>query len=284
MSQTAPIFAYSDYRTYLNAHFQIVKRRNRRWSYGAWAKALKLGSTSSLTKVLRGQREAGSEIADRLAHYFEFNRQEAAYFEDLIQLSKLSDKPRLSVMLMEKMEREHPEGAIRILTDDEFTLISEWYPYAIRQLVKRKRFVESGNWISQQFRFPLSPTQALQALSLLQRLGLLTRDSRGRLRHAVRTVDTSNDIASEALKRHHEQALSQAVEAIRSIAPNQREITATTFAMRAKDLPRAKEFIRKMRADFVRTFECEGGDSVFRVQLQLVPLTKFPLETEVEHA
>jgi len=283
MSQAANLFEFSDYRAYLNAHYQMAKRRNQRWSYGAWAKQLRLQSTSSLTKVLHGQRQAGSELASKFIRYFEFNHKEAAYFEDLVSLAKLKHDPRLSVLLMEKMEREHPDGAIRILSDDEFKLISEWYPYAIRQLVKRKRFVESPNWIAQQFRFHLSPTEAVNALSLLLRLGLLKRDAKGRLRHAVSKVDTSSDVASEALKRHYEQLFAQTTQAIRTVPVLERELTATTFLMKSEDLPRAKEYIRKLREDFVRQFESEEGDGVFRVQLQLLPLTKFHPKKESQH-
>ncbi len=284
MSHAAEILSFSDYRSYLNAHFQKTKRRNSHWSYGAWAKQLKLASTSSLTKVLHGQRDPGPEITSKLVKFFDFNRQQSVYFQDLIQLAKLKGDPRLSVLLMEKMEREHPGGAIRILTDDEFKLISEWYPYAIRQLIKRKRFVNSPNWIVQQFRFHLSPTEALNALNTLLRLGLVERDAKGRLHPIARRIDTSNDIASEALKRHHEATLTQTLGAIRSISPSEREITNTTFVMKSENLLRAKEYLRTMRDEFTKRFEDENGDAVFRVQLQLIPLTKFNSPKEKTNA
>jgi len=275
MSHSEELFGHNDYRAYLNAHYQKVKRRNRRFSYGSWAKQLNLRSTSSLTKVLHGQRQAGPELAGKLSKYFEFNQKEAQYFEDLINLAKLKNDSRLSVLLMEKLERENPDGPIRVLTDDEYQLISEWYPYAVRQLVKRKRFVESPNWIAQQFRFPLTATEAKKALQLLIRLELLKRDARGRLRQVSRVIDSTNDISSEALKRHHEQTLAQASDAIRSIPLEERTIANTTFSMKAEDIPQAKEYLRKMRLDFVRRFEQEDGEGVFRVQVQFFPLTKF---------
>ncbi len=284
MSQTAEILSFTDYRAYLNAHFQIAKRRNRRWSYGAWAKQLRLSSTSSLTKVLHGQRDAGPEITGKLVDYFEFDTQQSGYFRDLVQLSKLKHDARLSVLLMEKMERRHPDGAIRILSDDEFKLVSEWHYYAIRQLTRRKRFVESANWIAQQFRFRLSPTEAQNALQTLLRLGLLARDSRGRLRVATRVIDTSHGIANEALKRHHEQALLQTAEAVRTIDVSERSMVDSTLVMKLEDVPRAKEFLRNTIDEFEKLFEKDDGDSVFRFQLQLVPLTKNYSKKEEKNA
>ncbi|MBI3541777.1 MAG: TIGR02147 family protein [Deltaproteobacteria bacterium] len=274
MKTDLKVQSFTDYRTFLVAHAQHMKAHKPGWSYGSWARTLGLKNTSSITKILQGTRNPGKQITEQLIHYFRLEHDDADYFRDLIELGKRRHDPRLSVLLMERMSKSHPNGAVRIFDDKSFSVISNWYHLALRELARTGSFLEDADWISKKMRFKVSPREAQQALETLQTLGLLKRDPQGKLVVAENSINTTNDVAGEAIKRYHEQMLDNAKESVRTVGVESRELQAASLVMRKADLPRAKEMIREFRKKFARAFEVEGADDVYQIQVQLFPLTK----------
>lgn len=111
------IFSFNDYRSFLLAYAHVMKEKNPRWSFGAWARRLELKTTSSLTKILQGDRNPGAEITDKFVKYFRFSEQETEYFRDLIRLEKIKHDGRLVSLLVEKMKKEYPTASPTASTD-----------------------------------------------------------------------------------------------------------------------------------------------------------------------
>lgn len=274
MKSSINVCQFIDYRTYLAAYSQEMKQRKPHWSYGAWARSLGLKSTSSITKIIQGKREPGPRITDRLVDYFAFNDKQARYFRNLVQLRKVHQDPRVSAMLIERMEKEHPDPSLRILDNQQFLAISNWYYLAVRELCRSRFFQNDPDWISKQFLFKTASRDVKRALQVLQQLGLLKKDKANRLCLAEGRVDTANDVASEGIKQYHEQVLEHAKTAVRTVPVDEREITSTTLMMSSENLTMAKELIREFKEKFERLLEEDDGDRLYQLQIQLFPMTK----------
>lgn len=279
--QSGPfVTRFGDYRAFLLAHAQEKKRSNPRWTFGAWAKRLGLKTTSSLTKVINGQRNPGPEITDKLIDYFSFSNGEANYFRDLVQLHKVKRDPRLSVVLMERLQSQTGPSDFVFIDSKTFAVISDWYCYAIREMVQLDEFFEDSDWISRRLRFKVAPREVRKAIRNLLAVGLLKRNSKGLLELAETRIDTTPDVANEAIKRYHEQSLENAKLAVRSVDVSRRDITSTTFVTDSHLIPEAKAEIRKFRTKFAKLFERAKGDSVYQFQLSYFPLTRFQVQEE----
>lgn len=274
MEANIDLSKFTDYRTFLLAYVQDAKKRKKNWSYGAWAHSMGLKATSSVTKIIHGERDPGPEITEKMVEYFGFTDKQAQYFRDLVRLQKIKNDPRLSVLLMEKMGKDHPDSRLRIMDDKSFLVISNWYYLALRELCRRKGFIENPEWISEQFLFKVTSREISQAIKTLLQIGLLQRDDKRTLQLAEGRVETTNDIASEGIKRYHEQLLDHAKEAIRRVSVEEREITSTSLLMSSKNMGKAKELIRDFKKKFEKLMEEETGDRVYQIQIQLFPLTK----------
>jgi uncharacterized protein (TIGR02147 family) len=272
--QSVNINHFTDYRTFLLAHVQNMKQKKKSWSYGAWAKAMDLKATSSITKIISGERGPGPEITEKLIQYFKFNDKQAQYFRDLIRLEKLKSDPKLSTLLMEKLSRDFPAMRSRYMDDKTFLIISNWYYLALRELCRNANFQEDPEWISERFLFKVNARDISQALKVLLQMGLLERDPSGRLILAESRLETSTDTASEAIKRHHEQMLEHAKTALRKVRLEEREFTSTTLLMSTGQMSEAKELMREFKMKFEKIMEKESGDQVYQFQLQLFPLSK----------
>lgn len=269
------LFQYTDYRTFLSDYAKISKSApGSRFSLGQWARRLGLGSTASLTRILAGDRMPGKAMTQKLVAYFCFTPSEAQYFEHLVLLDK-SKSPAVSVLLMEKLKTLHPKRQFRPLDHETFLAISNWYYFALREMVLQEDFEEDPVCLIRQLNFKITAREVSQAIQLMLRLGLLKRDANGKLEQATPHIEWSNDIASEASKRNHEQNLENAKIALRSFSPAEREITSLCLTMSSTDLGRAKQMIRDFKQKFMEEFERpKGGDQTFQFQVQLFPMTK----------
>ena len=274
MKTDVNIRKFTDYRTFLVAYAQEMKRKKPDWSYGGWAKRLGLKATSSITKIVQGDREPGEQITEQLVEYFQFKDKEAQYFRDLVRLSKIRKDPRLSVLLLEKMSKEHPQSSQRLLDGKTFSVISNWYYLPLRELTRVPGFHEDPEWIAKKFRFKLTAREVAQAIRTMLDLKLLLRNEKGQLEICEGRVTTGDDVADEGIKRYHEQMIDNAKDALRSVDVSAREFTASSLAIRTSNLPKAKELIREFRKNFARLMEEDSGDAVYQIQIQLFPLTK----------
>ncbi|MEK6706132.1 MAG: TIGR02147 family protein [Bdellovibrionota bacterium] len=265
---------FTDYRAFLLAHAQDMKKQKPSWSYRCWAKTLGLSATSSITKIIQGQRHPGPLMTEKLIQYFRFRERDAQYFRDLVRLYKIRRDPKLSVLLMEKMGRQHPGGAIKILDDPTFSIVSGWYHFVIREMSRMDSFFEDPEWISKSLRFKATPREVGQAIQKLLQANMLIRDERGRLKVSDGRIHTGSGAASEAIKRYHEQMLENAKQGVRAIPMDEREFTSSVLVVRKENLSRAREAIREFKNKFVELFEETAGEAVYALQIQLYPVTK----------
>ena len=132
-----------------------------------WARQLGLKDTSSITKILNGQRHPGSKLTQKLSDFFEFEHEESQYFEDLVRLQKHGNDPKLCIAIMERMEKLHPNAQMRIIDLSPFNLISHWYCLVIREMVRLESFKEDYEWISSKLNFKVTPKEVKKTINLL---------------------------------------------------------------------------------------------------------------------
>jgi uncharacterized protein (TIGR02147 family) len=198
-----------------------------------------------------------------------------------VTLAKVAGDPALSTTTREKLVQileKDPAGRDRvkyqILDPKAFQVISQWYVYAIRELVQVRGFREDPDWIQKKLRRHVQRSAIRKSIENLLELGLLARRRGGGLEQAQGRIHTTDDVAQEALKRFHEQMIQIALDSIRTVPVQEREIAGSTFAFSSSDLPRAKEWLRRIKSEFVREFESErNGDAVYQVNVQFFPLS-----------
>lgn len=268
------LFKHLDYRDFLRKHIEEKKKTSAGWSLAVWSRSLGLSSTSSLTKVLNGEREPGEKITQSLIQYFHFGHKEEIYFKDLIRLSKIKSDPRLKSVLMKQMDKLSPSEMIRLLDDKTFSIIKDWYCLAIREMLRLKDFKEDPKWIAKRMAFPLTEEQIKKTITILLQQGLITRDSEGNLLVGEGSLQTKNDKVSEAIQSYHSQMLDNAKLALTTQHILEREFNAETITINQSRIPEAKELIRKFKSDFARMFEEAEGDQTYQMQIQFFSLTK----------
>ncbi len=260
----------------MKAHFEDMRETHPHWSLGAWARKLGLKATASLSMVLNGQRLPGPKMTRSLVRYFGFSDQKRErYFLNLIHLHKAKKDPAMKLMLLQQLERENPGGKFTVLSAEQFAAIAQWHHYAVREMTQLSDFSSNPEWIQKKLLFPVTLSEIRRAIQRLIDLKVLKTDSRGRLKTEGGTLDTSSDIASEAIRRFHEQMIENSKACIRAVGVEERELGGVTFSIRKEAVPVAKEKIRKFVQEMLDLLESpKNAEAVYQLNVQFFPLTK----------
>lgn len=273
--QKPNVFNFSDYRSFLKTYAHERKSSQAQWALATWARKLGLGATTSLTMVLNGQREPGKEMLSKLVTYFKFAEKEKAYFESLVKLSKYNDDPKVKALLMEHLASLSPQKNFALLDSKTFEIISKVLYYTLRQMVMLPHFCEDPAKIKSLLRFQATEGQIAKALTTLEEVGLFERQGERLVRTNIKTT-TQNDVASEAVRRFHKEAIELGLNALDEVDVVEREFQTLTLNIKLSDIPKAKELIRNFKIKFDQEIETQAGDSTYLFSMQLFPLTKNP--------
>lgn len=263
----------NDYRAFLKAHAEIKQLGNSHWNLSLWARSLGLQSTSSLTKVLSGERKPGPKMVDQLVRYFKFSPEEESHFRSLVLLTKDKNASLMSALLARTKSNEQALQK-RVLELFEFRLIAEWQHLSIRELFRVKKLGLTAAKIKKLLKEQLSTETIEKSVSLLKSLNLLTKNKEGRLYSPDVQILTQNEMPDAAVRFYHEQKLEHAKKQLTQTPASEREYQSLTLLIDRDELPKIKRKIR----DFVQALEAEIAskkvNQLYQFQVQLFPVSE----------
>lgn len=236
---------------------ELVKAQSKNPSYSMRAYAAKLGiSQPSISEILSGKRPLTKKMAYKILRGLDRNPDEIS---NLI-------KPANSKTL---------DAAFTSVDMDSYHLISDWYYYAILSLMETRGFISSGEWVAK--RLEISEHQANEAIETLLRLKMVTKDPKnGKLRSSGQQLEAiyPGDTKSMALRKANRQNLELANFALDNVPLTERDFTAITLTFDPKKMEEARQMIKVFRRNFNRVMEAGHKKEVYKLCIQLYPLSK----------
>jgi uncharacterized protein (TIGR02147 family) len=265
------VYDFKDYREFLREFVSRQKQENPQWTIAGWARELGLLATTSLTKILNGQREPGEKICRKLVEYFRFDHDQIRYFDMLVRLNKCDDD-HLKEVFQEKLMKLTPVPGKLFLDETRLEMISDWTHLAIRQLASVSPLPNDPEWIARQLVFEAPAAQVRRALDNLVVLGLLELKD-GFFRMSQSWITTQEDIPSKALRSHHSQMIENAKKSIEMVPVEKRQICGSTMAIPLNKMESAKSLIRQFASDMAKLMDSPSCDQVYQLNVQFFPLT-----------
>jgi uncharacterized protein (TIGR02147 family) len=263
----------NDYCEFLKNHAEGKQLANPRWNYSVWARALGLQSTSSLTKILSGERKPGPKMVDQFVRYFKFNKEEEAHFRSLVLLTKDKQATLMGALLKATVGKESNLQK-RVLELFEFRLIAEWQHLSIRELFRAKGMSLTAAKIKKLLKDDLPLETIEKSIALLKGLSLIQRGKDKEYFSTDDAIHTQNEISDSAVRFYHEQKLDQAKRRLVDTPVDQRDFQSLTLLVDQDDLPKIKAKIRS----FIQNLEAEvmskKVDQLYQFQVQLFPVTE----------
>lgn len=240
----------------------------------SWANRLGYKSPSSLSMVLKGQRFPSFDMINALSKDLDLNYREREYFELLIQLEKAKNKGRDTSKILEKIKNIPIPSDTFTMSLKEFSSISEWYYFVIKQLIDTPDFRNDDIWIYKKLRKKVQINQIRQAINDMLDMKIISRDENDKLTVVRQGLITTNDVPSQAIKKHHFGMINRAIEAIEEQNVNRRQISSMTLKINKSTMTEAKQSIFNFLKDFNEKYSSHESSDLYQLNLQFFSHTK----------
>ena len=227
----------------LNEEFLKAKLRNPAISLRAFAKRLDM-QASALSEILNGKRTITEKMGKRILDGLGLSEVEfrGDYSKEDIKLSCL-----------------------------DFKVISDWYFFAILSLAEIDDFSVDPIWIAK--RLNISQKDAKNAVRILIKKQMLIEEN-GRFRASHVNFSTPTEIRDLSIKQHTLQSLELARDSLLEDPIDSRDFSTITMAIDPEKIPEAKLMISKFRKKLMKKLESGKKKEVYKLAIQLFPLTK----------
>ncbi len=227
------------------------KRDNKSYSLRAFADFLGV-SPGRLSEILSGKRPVGRKMKSRIMERL-----------GVSEVSSLLEAKPQNLTFADRSD-------YHFVSDDAFAVLADWYHFAILSLADTHDFKPDAKWIAK--RLNISPLEAAEALSRLQKVGAIQR-SGGKFSKTNKNIRTHSDLESQALRISHRQSIEQAILALNEVPLELRDITSITMAIDLKKIPIAKKIIKEFRHKMADVMEVGTQSEVYNLNIQLVPVS-----------
>ncbi len=265
------VFEYLEYRDFLRDFYEDQKGCHAYFSYRYFGKRIGVDA-SFLVKVLQKQMHLSTKTIPRLITFLKLGIREAEYFELLVSFNKAKKNSDIKLYFEKLLSYRQPY--VKTLDAEQYSFFKNWYNIAIYELLTFKPFRGSIQELTQKLNPPISVREAKQALTLLQTLGLITKEKDGTLTVTDKLVTTGEKWRSIAINNFQKSMITLSEEALERFPKKERDISTVTVSLSRGQFEVMKEKIKAMRRELLEMADSEEhADEVFQVNFQIFPLT-----------
>lgn len=272
------IYEYSNYRFFLQDMYKHLKLTSRAFSFRYFSRKAGFRSPNFYKLVMDGQRNLSGESVMKFAKALKLNPSETKFFHNLVMMQQsdnLEEKKHYTELVLKSKSyrKAHP------LSKDQFDYLSQWYVIPIREMLCLKGFQGDSQWIASQLQPEITPTQASEALELLQKLGLAKENADGTWQQTDRIISTGDEIESIAAVQYHKQMIEKAAGSLTQ-SPETRDVSSVTLTLSEETYKKLRSRIRDFRKELLAIAEAEQDpENVYQMNFQVFPLTKTTLDS-----
>lgn len=206
---------------------------------------------SALSEIMRNKRRVSKQMAEKL----------------LVRFGASDDEWKSVVETFRARNSE----TYHFLDMDTYRVVADWYHFALLSLMRTEGFQPNAEWISKRLGIPKRTAET--ALATLVRVGIIKFQDKKLIR-TKKALHSPDGVSNPVLVRAHLQNLERVRASLLEDDIEVRDLTAITMAINPGKLPEAKERIRRFRDELARFLETEPREEVYKLCIQLVPITK----------
>jgi uncharacterized protein (TIGR02147 family) len=266
------VFEFDDFRVYLEHMRNHYPGMRKPITLERWAKKLNYRSPRSIAMVLKGQRMPSEELVIAFSQDLNHSENERRYFELLVRKEKY--RGNIPGSIQEELQKLNPRLIKRKPLDAAvFSYVSSWYHGAIFQLFQSRvchgqSLEECVERIWSRFGKKISREDVKAALGVLESLKFLERREGGLVLAEDSPFIAIDEVPSAAGRKHHNEQMDQAREALERAPMAEREFSCLTFRASRSKLPELKKAVREFRDKFEKDFFDDHSSDVCQLNVQ----------------
>ena len=270
----ANVFTYLDYRKFLKDCFDELKESRSTFSHRSFAKSAGFRSSNYILLIMQGKRNLSSEAIIKVAKALKLKKKEAEFFENLVRFDQGKTDSEKN-FYYDKISANRQYADARPLEKEQHKYYSHWYIPVIREMVLLEDFCEDPKWVAQNITPHITIQEAKDAIDLLLEIGLVERDSKGKLIQGDPHISSGDEVRGLNTANFQREMIELAARSVSEHKPKEREVVSVTFAVSKDKLPEVKRMIREFRSRLAGYLaDEEDADSVYQFNVQFFNLSR----------
>ena len=276
-----PIIEYSDFRQFLLDYYEERKRISA-FSWREFSKAAGFTSSSYMKVVCDGKSKLSKIGVERVATAIGLTGFELDYFRAMVKFGQAASEEtkKAAYRDMLAIAKVHK---VRVLEGDLFAYYDTWRNPMMRELAPLMPGATPGEMAKMCYA-ETSAQEVRESLDFLTKTGLLKKEKDGRFAQSETSVSSTPDATRLALRGMHRQMAQLAAPAL-ELPTNERNFSGVTMGVSKGTYDRIVSLIDEFRSKIIAiAAEDKNIEQVYRLNLQLFPLTKSVKESKNEKA
>ena len=276
-----PIVEYSDFRQYMLDYYEERKRRSV-FSWREFSKIAGFTSSSYMKVVCDGKSKLSRIGVERTGAAMGLVGFEMEYFRAMVEFGQAAteEKKKAAYENMLAIAKVHK---VRVLEGDLFEFYDSWQNPVVRELAPLMPGATPGE-IAKKCYPEISAAEVQQSLNFLTKAGLLKKAGDSSFVQAETSITGTPDATRLALRGMHRQMSMLATPAL-DLPVEQRNFSGVTMGVSRESYERIVKVLDECRRQIIAiAADDKDIDQVYRLNLQLFPLTKNVKEGENENA
>ena len=276
-----PIVEYSDFRQYMLDYYEERKRRSV-FSWREFSKIAGFTSSSYMKVVCDGKSKLSRIGVERTGAAMGLVGFEMEYFRAMVEFGQASteEKKKAAYENMLAIAKVHK---VRVLEGDLFEFYDSWQNPVVRELAPLMPGATPGE-IAKKCYPEISAAEVQQSLNFLTKAGLLKKAGDSSFVQAETSITGTPDATRLALRGMHRQMSKLATPAL-DLPVEQRNFSGVTMGVSRESYERIVKVLDECRRQIIAiAADDKDIDQVYRLNLQLFPLSKNVKEGENENA
>lgn len=267
------IYEHINYREYLKAYFNDRKKRDTKFSHRFLARKLGLVSPTFMMLVMQGKRNITEELAARIASALKLNDKEGEYFACMIGFDQ-AKTPSEKDHYFTRMAELRKYSNVKKIEESQYEFYSKWYNIPIRELVTYPEFKGNYRWLAKKLIPSITEPQAIKAVQLLLKLGLIKKKGKG-FERTSRLMSTGDQVNSVAVVNFHRSMAQIAGASLDAVPKQERDITACTVNVDEQGFQAIRKVVSECRKKILAIAEAESlVNRVYQINFQIYPVSK----------
>lgn len=274
-----PIVEYSDFRQYMLDYYEERKRRSV-FSWREFSKIAGFTSSSYMKVVCDGKSKLSRIGVERTGAAMGLVGFEMDYFRAMVEFGQAAteEKKKGAYENMLAIAKVHK---VRVLEGDLFEFYDSWQNPVVRELAPLMPGATPGE-IAKKCYPEMTAAEVQQSLNFLTKAGLLKKAGDSAFVQAETSITGTPDATRLALRGMHRQMSKLATPAL-DLPVEQRNFSGVTMGVSRESYERIVKVLDECRRQIIDiAADDKNIDQVYRLNLQLFPLTKNVKEGENE--
>ena len=268
------VYAYYNYRKYLQDYYEYRKSVQRYFSYRSFAKKAGYSSSGLYLDLIRGRKSLTPQMLPKFIAALGLNERESRYFTLMVDFTHATT-PASKQQIFDQMSALLPR-TVKTLTKNQQEYYSKWYYVAVREAlsvldINGSNIQELALFLNPKITLP----QAKQSIQLLLDLGLIELAEDGFYRSVNKTISSGREIAPIFGHQFQKQMIDLAKGALDHYSTERRNVSCTTMSVSAEGLERIINKIDVFRKEVLDIVRSDSGETmVCELNVQFFPLSK----------